>query len=133
MEQATKRLGNTSQASLPRNNASARDITKGEDQMIRRKFLGLMTLAGASSLATLKAATILEKKTVTYKISGFTCITCAVGLETLLQRENGIIAAKANYPDATATVTYDPKSISEASIVEAIESVGFHAQALHIS
>jgi copper chaperone CopZ len=96
--------------------------------MIRRKFLSLMTLAGASSLATLKAATSLEKKTVTYKISGFTCITCAVGLETLLQREKGIIAAEASCPDAIATVTYDPKSISEASIVEAIESMGFQAK-----
>lgn len=101
--------------------------------MIRRKFLGLITLAGASSLATLKAANALEKKTVTYKISGFTCITCAVGLETLLQHEKGIIAAKASYPDAIATAIYDPKSISEASIVEAIEGMGFHAQTLHAS
>nr|WP_246301698.1 heavy metal-associated domain-containing protein [Granulicella arctica] len=92
-----------------------------------------MTLAGASSLATLKAAAAHEKKTVTYKVTGFTCITCAVGLETLLQREKGIIAAKASYPDAIATVTYDPKSISEASIVEAIESMGFHAQTLQSS
>ncbi len=101
--------------------------------MIRRKFLSLMTFAGASSLAALKAASALEKKTVTYKISGFTCITCAVGLETLLQRENGIIVAKASYPDAIATVTYDPKSISEASIIETIESMGFHAWVLHTS
>jgi copper chaperone CopZ len=99
--------------------------------MIRRKFLTLMTLAGASSFATLKAATAIEKKTVTYKISGFTCITCAVGLETLLQREKGIIAAKASYPGAIARVTYDPKSTSEASIVEAIESMGFQAKPLH--
>jgi copper chaperone CopZ len=130
MEQALKYLGNSSRASLPRNNAT---LQKGEDQMIRRKFIGLLTLAGASSLAALKAANALEKKTVTYKISGFTCITCAVGLETLLQREKGIIAAKASYPDAVVTVIYDPKSIPEASIMEAIESMGFQAQALHFS
>jgi copper chaperone CopZ len=99
--------------------------------MIRRKFLGLMTLAGFSTLADLKAANALEKKTVTYKISGFTCITCAVGLETLLQREKGIIAAKASYPDALATVTYDPTATSETSIVGAIESMGFQAKPLH--
>jgi copper chaperone CopZ len=98
--------------------------------MIRRKFLSLMTLAGASSLATLKAANALEKKTVAYKISGFTCITCAVGLETLLKREKGIIAAKASYSDAIATVTFHPTLISEAAIMEAIESMGFHAQTL---
>lgn len=98
--------------------------------MIRRKFLGLMTLAGAGSIATLKAVAAREKKTVVYKVTGFTCITCAVGLETLLQREKGIIAAQASYPDAIATVTFDPRSISGASIVNAIESMGFHAQAL---
>jgi copper chaperone CopZ len=101
--------------------------------MIRRRFLGLITLAGASSLATFKAANALVKKTVTYKTSGFTCITCAVGLESLLQREKGVIAVRASYPDATARVTYDPKSISEASIVETIESMGFHAQVVHVS
>ena len=101
--------------------------------MVRRKFLGMMTLAGVSALATLKAATASEKKSVAYKIRGFTCITCAVGLETLLLREKGIIAATASYPNAIATVTYDPKAISEASIVHAIESMGFQAKALHSS
>src|ERR1700721_2026240 len=110
MEQAIKYLGNSSRASLPRNNAT---LQKGEDQMIRRKFIGLLTLAGASSLAALKAANALEKKTVTYKISGFTCITCAVGLETLLQREKGVVWAKASYPNSTATITYHPKLTSE--------------------
>jgi copper chaperone CopZ len=101
--------------------------------MIRRKFLGLITLVGASSLATLKAAAVQDRKTAIYKIKGFTCITCAVGLETLLQRENGVLAAKASYPEAIATVSYDSASISEPSIVKAIESMGFEAEAIHPS
>ncbi|WP_158944759.1 heavy-metal-associated domain-containing protein [Granulicella sp. S190] len=101
--------------------------------MIRRKFLGLMTLASATGLATLKTAAALEKKTAAYKVAGFTCITCAVGLETLLQREHGIAAAKATYPEAILTVTYDPRTISEAAIVEVVESLGFHATQLHSS
>ena len=64
--------------------------------MIRRKFLGLMTLAGASGVATLSAAkSIGRKETVLYKVQGFTCITCATGLETLLGREKGVLAVKA--------------------------------------
>ena len=101
--------------------------------MIRRKFLGLITLAGAGGLATLKAAAVQDKKTAIYKIKGFTCITCAVGLETLLLRENGVLVAKATYPEAIVTVTYDPASISEPSIVKAIESMGFEAAAIRAS
>ena len=101
--------------------------------MIRRKFLGIVTLASAGTLATLKAAAAPDKKIVTFRVAGFTCITCAVGLETLLQRERGVITAKATYPESIATVTYDPQSISEKSIKEAVESMGFQAQVLRSS
>jgi Cu+-exporting ATPase len=96
--------------------------------MIRRRFLGLMTLTGLSGVAALSARGYAEKKTVTYKVQGFTCITCATGLETLLQREKGILGVRASYPEGLAMVTYDAKSISQAEIVSAIESMGFKAQ-----
>lgn len=95
--------------------------------MIRRKFIGLMTLAGAGSMVALETIEAAEKKTVTYRISGFTCITCAVGLETLLQKEKGVVWANASYPNNTATITYHPKLTSESSLVEFIESAGFKA------
>jgi copper chaperone CopZ len=101
--------------------------------MIRRRFLGLLTLAGASGAAAItKAAKYSgERGTVTYKVRGFTCITCATGLETLLSREQGVLAVKASYPDAIATVGYDMHSTDEAKIASAIESMGFQAQVLH--
>jgi copper chaperone CopZ len=95
--------------------------------MIRRKFIGLMTLAGAGSMVALETVEAAEQKTVAYRISGFTCITCAVGLETLLQKERGVVWAKASYPNNTATITYHPKLTSESSLVEFIESAGFKA------
>ena len=100
--------------------------------MIRRKFLGLMTLAGASGVAALSVAKAAgQKETVTYKIQGFTCITCATGLETLLGREKGVLAVKAIYSDGSATVAYDAHAISETEIREAIESLGFKAETVH--
>jgi copper chaperone CopZ len=93
--------------------------------MIRRKFIGLMTLASAGSMVALETVEGPEQKTVTYRISGFTCVTCAVGLETLLQKERGVVWAKASYPNNTATITYHPKLTSELSLVEFIESTGF--------
>jgi hypothetical protein len=59
--------------------------------MIRRKFIGLITLVSAGSMAALETVAGAEQKTVTYRISGFTCVTCAVGLETLLQKERGVV------------------------------------------
>jgi copper chaperone CopZ len=94
--------------------------------MIRRKFLGMMTLAGVGAV-TMEGMDLAEKKTVTFRIAGFTCITCAVGLETLLEKERGVIRVTASYPESTATVTYHPKLTSEASLVSFIEQAGFKA------
>ena len=95
--------------------------------MIRRRFLGMMTLAGVGGLMTMEGMDLAEQKTVTFRVSGFTCITCAVGLETLLEKERGVIGVKASYPDNKATITYHPKLTSESSLVEFIESAGFKA------
>ncbi len=95
--------------------------------MIRRRFLGLATLAGVAGLATMEGMEITEQKTVTFRIAGFTCITCAVGLETLLQKEKGVVRVKASYPANTATITYHPGLTSESSLAEFIETTGFKA------
>jgi copper chaperone CopZ len=94
--------------------------------MIRRKFLGMMTLAGAGVVA-MEGMDLAEQKTVTFRIAGFTCITCAVGLETLLEKERGVIRVKASYPESKAAITYHPKLTSEASLVSFIEEAGFKA------
>jgi Cu+-exporting ATPase len=94
--------------------------------MIRRKFLGLMTIAGAGSLATLAHAG--EKKTVKYHIDGFTCITCAVGLEALLQKERGVVWAEASYSDHTAKIVFHPDLVSEQKLEAFITSTGFTAR-----
>ncbi len=98
--------------------------------MIRRRFLGLLTLAGAGGITALSKAanSTRQHDTVTYRVSGFTCVTCATGLETLLSREKGIFAAKASYPDGMTTVSYDAHTISEPAIAEAIQNMGFEAQ-----
>lgn len=95
--------------------------------MIRRRFLGLATFAGVAGLATLEGMNTTEQKTVAFRIAGFTCITCAVGLETLLLKEKGVVRAKASYPANTVTITYHPGLTSEASLVKFIETTGFTA------
>lgn len=94
--------------------------------MIRRKFLGMITLAGAGAVA-MEGMDFAERKTVTFRIAGFTCITCAIGLETLLEKERGVIHVNASYPKSNATITYHPRLTSEASLVSFIEEAGFKA------
>lgn len=95
--------------------------------MIRRRFIELITL-GTGSLATIAALDTSEKQTVTYHVSGYTCITCAVGLETLLRQERGVTWAKASYPDENVVIKYDPKEVSEDSLKGYIASMGFKAE-----
>jgi len=100
---------------------------------LRRKFIGMMTLAGAGSLAS--GAARLETHrgssiTLKYAVQGFTCITCAVGLETLLRRQKGVLAAKADYHAATATIIFDPHVTEEASLRQFISTTGFRIAAV---
>lgn len=93
--------------------------------MIRRQFIQMATLAGAGGLAALAAA---ETRTVSYSIQGFTCITCAVGLDVLLERQKGVVRATSSYPDARTTIVFHPQLTTEAALKSSIAEMGFRAE-----
>ena len=95
--------------------------------MIRRRFIQLITL-GTGSLAAIGAMDASEKKTVIYHVTGFTCITCAIGLEVMLREEKGVSWAKTSYPDAKVSIKFDPKEVTEDSLKTYISSMGFKAE-----
>ena len=100
--------------------------------MLRRRFIQLMTVAaGVEGLATLSTLEAGDAKTVAYNVKGFTCITCAVGLETLLGREKGVVSAKASYPDASVVIRYQPATITEDQLKRLIADMGFTAEPKH--
>lgn len=88
--------------------------------MVRRDFIQKIAAASGGVAAAQGAATPARKAapgaTVVYMVKGFTCITCAVGLEVVLKGIQGISAAKATYPEGKVTVGYDPKLQSEEKI-----------------
>ena len=90
--------------------------------MFRRNFLTSATLGLAG--ATVNAST---SRMVTYRITGFTCVTCAVGLDTLLSRQKGVVRSHSSYPDATAAITYNPDLIDETRLKGFIAELGFTA------
>jgi len=95
--------------------------------MLRRKFIQLMTIAGTGSLAALSKLEAKDTATVTYHVKGFTCVTCAVGLETLLLQQKGVVWAKASYPDASVAIKYQPGSVTQDQLKAYIVEMGFTA------
>ena len=93
--------------------------------MFRRQFFQLMTLVGAGQLATITTAKASETKTVTYSVKGFSCVTCAVGLDAMLQRQKGIVWTRSTYPDGTVVIKFDPEKLTDSSLQAFIAEMGF--------
>jgi copper chaperone CopZ len=97
-------------------------------QMFRRRFLQLVTMASVGTLAPIEGMSAGASKTVTYLVKGFSCITCATGLDTMLGQQKGITSSKSTYPDGKVTVSFDPRQITEQAIVAFIIDLGFTVQ-----
>jgi copper chaperone CopZ len=97
--------------------------------MFRRRFLQLVTMASVGGLAPLEAvSSAAATQTVMYRVKGFTCITCATGLDTLLSQQKGIASSKSTYPEGKVTVAFDPNQITGQAIVAFITELGFTVQ-----
>lgn len=94
--------------------------------MDRRKFIrGISAATVAGTETGLSAAARKENAAVAYNVQGFTCVTCAVGLEAMLRGLPGVARVTASYPRKTAEVGFDRDAISEPRIREFIETCGF--------
>jgi copper chaperone CopZ len=93
--------------------------------VFRRRFFKLMTIATAGGLAPLEAAARGTTSIVVYRVAGFSCITCATGLDAMLREQPGVASSKSTYPQGSVTVAFDPKQITEQAIVEFITGLGF--------
>ena len=82
-------------------------------------------MASVGGLAPLEGMAAGASKTVTYMVRGFSCITCATGLDTLLGQQKGVAFSKSTYPEGKATVAFDPTQITEQAIVTFITDLGF--------
>jgi len=97
----------------------------------RRNFIWTLAGGGGASTALLKLGGskqgATEDASVTWTVKGFTCVTCAVGLETILQRQRGIARATAAYPGGRVQIGFDSRAIGLAEIKRLIEDAGFEA------
>jgi hypothetical protein len=102
--------------------------------MNRRKFLrGITVTAGASAGLDLAAPAshsepiqhAHENRFVNWRVMGFYCVTCAVGLEVMLRGMKGVTRAAAVWPSGHVTVGFDDRLISEKALREFIAECGF--------
>jgi copper chaperone CopZ len=67
----------------------------------------------------------VEDHALIYSVDGFTCVTCAVGLETMLRKAKGVTSAHTSYPERTVSIGFDSRLTSQLELKEMIESFGF--------
>jgi copper chaperone CopZ len=87
--------------------------TRGEHRDVSQKV---------SSIESLAAEPI---RTATYRVKGFSCVTCATGLDTILSQQKGIKSSKSTYPAGVVTVCFNPDQLTEERIVGLIGELGF--------
>jgi Cu+-exporting ATPase len=97
--------------------------------MFRRNFIQQITLAGTG--VGIAAARTGDSKTIRYHVKGFSCPTCAVGLDTMLRRQTGVIRSESSYPDAITLIEFNPHLVSEKSLKALISELGFTAEEEH--
>jgi Cu+-exporting ATPase len=100
--------------------------------MDRRRFLCGLTAAGTAASFEIGCGSptptrgdAFANARVTYQVKGFTCITCAVGLETMLRAVRGVAEASASYERKTVTIAFDDRATGEDALKQFISDCGF--------
>ena len=93
--------------------------------MIRRNFLKFLALSGSTAIAPLQAIASSTARTVIFQVKGFTCVTCAVGLDTMMARNKGVVSSQSTYPEGRVTVRFNPATIHLETLKAVITDAGF--------
>ena len=106
--------------------------------MIRRQFLEIAGLTGAAALISLRRESGAAEKhpeedtkgteTATWVVGGFSCVTCAVGLETMLRQKKGVASAHASYPASSVAIHFHPGLVSKTALQSYMADLGFTAE-----
>jgi Cu2+-exporting ATPase len=61
----------------------------------------------------------------TYPVTGMSCASCAISVETILAAQNGVKKAHVNFADNSVQVEFEPELITELQLKESIQQVGY--------
>ncbi len=68
---------------------------------------------------------VSKKEHIILPISGMTCASCAQTVERSLRRREGVLDANVNLAAEKASVTFDPRRIDRAGLVQAVRESGY--------
>ena len=68
-------------------------------------------------------------KTVTLKVGGLRCNSCAENVKALISAEPGVRGASVSHKDGEARILFDPQAIEEGQFVKVIERAGYRVPA----
>jgi P-type Cu2+ transporter len=60
-----------------------------------------------------------------YPVTGLSCASCAINVESMLKSQKGVVNASVNYANSTAYIEYAPESSSTDDFKSAIQSIGY--------
>lgn len=69
-----------------------------------------------------------KNKRVELKVSGMTCASCEMHIESEVKKLNGVSFVKASYDKGSATVEFDEQKIKTDEIIAAINSTGYKVE-----
>jgi Cu+-exporting ATPase len=74
----------------------------------------------------------MTDKTITFPVNGMTCANCAMNIERIVKKLDGVSEAQVNFASEQAAVSFDPKALQLKDVVEKIHGVGFSVPAHRI-
>jgi len=64
-------------------------------------------------------------KTMTVKVAGMSCAACVARIERTLSKTPGVVSARVNFAEETATVDYRPETTNPDKILDRIKEAGY--------
>ncbi|WP_137820185.1 mercury resistance system periplasmic binding protein MerP [Pseudomonas sp. 2FG] len=83
----------------------------------------LLLIAALAALPLIALAA--TPQTVTLDVKNMTCGLCPITVKKSLEKVPGVSAAKVNFDNKTATVTFDPDKAAPDALIEATTNAGY--------
>jgi Cu2+-exporting ATPase len=61
----------------------------------------------------------------TFAVTGISCASCSLSVESILKSQNGVINATVNYANSSVLVEFDESIIKETELKSALQSIGY--------
>ena len=68
---------------------------------------------------------VIPQKSEHFGVSGMTCASCAISLETHLKNQKGIETVSVNYPNQSVALSYDPELVSVDILQKKAKEIGY--------